>query len=281
MRPLIEAVAGLRDVRDLAAFLGEFERIGGHGLFGSYVDTDDRNSDRYLVPPRPGRARAAGRVLLPRRQVRRDPGEVRRLPDRPARARPATRTPERRGRDGPRDRHPAGGGPLGARRDPRRPEDLQPADRSPSSRSCARRSTGTPTSPTSAAPPTTPTSCSPRSCVRQPSYFAHLSTVLERGADRGLEGLAAQPRAAVGGAVPHRRLRRDQLRLLRPHPQRHTGAAGPLEARRRAGRGRDRRGGRQGVRRPALPADVQGADGRAGREPARGLPPVDLARWTG
>ena len=48
MRPLIDAVAGLRDVRDLAAFLGEFERIGGHGLFGSYVDSDDRNSDRYL-----------------------------------------------------------------------------------------------------------------------------------------------------------------------------------------------------------------------------------------
>ena len=35
-------------MRDLAAFLGEFERIGGHGLFGSYVNTDDRNSDRYL-----------------------------------------------------------------------------------------------------------------------------------------------------------------------------------------------------------------------------------------
>jgi putative endopeptidase len=48
VRPLIEAVDGLRDVRDLAAFLGEFERIGGHGLFGSYVDTDDRQSDRYL-----------------------------------------------------------------------------------------------------------------------------------------------------------------------------------------------------------------------------------------
>lgn len=48
IRPLREAVAGLRDVRDLAAFLGEFERIGGHGLFGSYVDTDDRNSERYL-----------------------------------------------------------------------------------------------------------------------------------------------------------------------------------------------------------------------------------------
>ena len=48
VRPLIDAVDGLRDVRDLAAFLGEFERLGGHGLFGSYVDTDDRNSDRYL-----------------------------------------------------------------------------------------------------------------------------------------------------------------------------------------------------------------------------------------
>ncbi|MEO5662143.1 MAG: M13-type metalloendopeptidase [Nocardioides sp.] len=48
IQPLLAGVAGLRDVRDLAAFLGEFERIGGAGLFGSYVDTDDRNSDRYL-----------------------------------------------------------------------------------------------------------------------------------------------------------------------------------------------------------------------------------------
>jgi putative endopeptidase len=48
LRPLIDAVAALRDVRDLAAFLGEFERLGGHGVFGSYVSTDDRRSDRYL-----------------------------------------------------------------------------------------------------------------------------------------------------------------------------------------------------------------------------------------
>lgn len=46
--PLLAAVEALRDVRDLAAFLGEFERIGGYGLFGSYVDTDARDSDRYL-----------------------------------------------------------------------------------------------------------------------------------------------------------------------------------------------------------------------------------------
>ncbi|UFQ19770.1 MULTISPECIES: M13 family metallopeptidase [Streptomyces] len=47
-QPLIDEVAGVRDVRELAAFLGRFERIGGSGLFGSYIDSDDRDSDRYL-----------------------------------------------------------------------------------------------------------------------------------------------------------------------------------------------------------------------------------------
>ena len=49
LRPLLDAVGALRDTRDLAAFLGEFERIGGHGVFGSYIDGDDKNSDRYLT----------------------------------------------------------------------------------------------------------------------------------------------------------------------------------------------------------------------------------------
>ncbi|MEO9322405.1 M13-type metalloendopeptidase [Nocardioides sp. C4-1] len=49
LQPLVDAVAALRDVRDLAAFLGEVERIGGHGVFGSYIDNDDRDSDRYVV----------------------------------------------------------------------------------------------------------------------------------------------------------------------------------------------------------------------------------------
>lgn len=48
-RPLIDEVAAIADLRGLATFLGRFERVGGSGLFGSYVDTDDRNSDRYLV----------------------------------------------------------------------------------------------------------------------------------------------------------------------------------------------------------------------------------------
>ncbi|MEU8484643.1 M13-type metalloendopeptidase [Streptomyces sp. NPDC048641] len=49
VRPLIDEVATITDLRGLASFLGSFERVGGSGLFGSYVDTDDRNSDRYLV----------------------------------------------------------------------------------------------------------------------------------------------------------------------------------------------------------------------------------------
>ncbi|WP_106848806.1 M13 family metallopeptidase [Blastococcus sp. Marseille-P5729] len=49
LEPQIRAVGELTDVREMAAFLGGFERTGGSGLFGMYIDTDDRNSDRYLV----------------------------------------------------------------------------------------------------------------------------------------------------------------------------------------------------------------------------------------
>ncbi|MFC1404159.1 MULTISPECIES: M13 family metallopeptidase [Streptacidiphilus] len=49
VRPQLQAVAELGDTRELAAFLGGFERTGGSGLFGLYVNTDDRDSDRYLV----------------------------------------------------------------------------------------------------------------------------------------------------------------------------------------------------------------------------------------
>ncbi|WP_415949398.1 M13 family metallopeptidase [Streptomyces sp. KLOTTS4A1] len=47
-RPLLDEAAGITDVRELAAFLGRFERVGGSGLFGAYVDTDDKDSDRYI-----------------------------------------------------------------------------------------------------------------------------------------------------------------------------------------------------------------------------------------
>ncbi|MBX6390600.1 MAG: peptidase M13 [Frankia sp.] len=48
VRGMLDAARGLGDVRELAAFLGELERVGGSGLFRTYVDTDDRDSDRYL-----------------------------------------------------------------------------------------------------------------------------------------------------------------------------------------------------------------------------------------
>jgi putative endopeptidase len=47
--PLLEEIDALSDVASLARFLGSFERRGGSGLFGSYVNTDDRNSERYIV----------------------------------------------------------------------------------------------------------------------------------------------------------------------------------------------------------------------------------------
>ena len=47
--PLLQRIDDLTDVSELGAFLGFFERRGGGGLFGSYVDSDDRNSDRYVV----------------------------------------------------------------------------------------------------------------------------------------------------------------------------------------------------------------------------------------
>ncbi len=49
IQPLLDAVESLRDVRDLAAFLGEFEQVGGSGPFAVFVDVDAKDSDRCLV----------------------------------------------------------------------------------------------------------------------------------------------------------------------------------------------------------------------------------------
>ena len=48
VQPLLEAIGAVGSVEGLAAFLGAFERRGLGGLFGSYVSTDDRNSERYV-----------------------------------------------------------------------------------------------------------------------------------------------------------------------------------------------------------------------------------------
>jgi putative endopeptidase len=52
--PMLDEVARIVTSNDLAGFLGRLSRIGGSGLFGWYVDADDRNSDRYLVSLRQG-----------------------------------------------------------------------------------------------------------------------------------------------------------------------------------------------------------------------------------
>ncbi len=45
----LDRAAKVADLHELAGLLGSFERVGGTGLFSSYVDSDDRDSDRYLV----------------------------------------------------------------------------------------------------------------------------------------------------------------------------------------------------------------------------------------
>ncbi|HYO38603.1 MAG TPA: M13-type metalloendopeptidase [Nocardioidaceae bacterium] len=49
VRADLEAVQALSDHAALAEFVGGLERRGGGGFFGTYVNTDDRNSERYLV----------------------------------------------------------------------------------------------------------------------------------------------------------------------------------------------------------------------------------------
>jgi putative endopeptidase len=45
----LERLRAVEDLDGLVRFVGEMERRGMGGFFGAYVDTDDRNSDRYLV----------------------------------------------------------------------------------------------------------------------------------------------------------------------------------------------------------------------------------------
>ena len=47
--PVLEAVEEVTSLGQLAKFVGEIERGGGTGLFGLYIDSDDRDSERYVV----------------------------------------------------------------------------------------------------------------------------------------------------------------------------------------------------------------------------------------
>ncbi|MGZ8737369.1 MAG: M13 family metallopeptidase [Nocardioides sp.] len=49
IRDDLEKLKQIGSHEELAAFIGALERQGGGGFFGAYVDSDDRDSDRYLV----------------------------------------------------------------------------------------------------------------------------------------------------------------------------------------------------------------------------------------
>jgi endothelin-converting enzyme/putative endopeptidase len=49
IRTELDEVAAIGDLTELVRFVGGLERRGGSGLFGAYVNTDDRDSDRYIV----------------------------------------------------------------------------------------------------------------------------------------------------------------------------------------------------------------------------------------
>ena len=113
------------------------------------------------------------------------------------------------------------------------------------------------------------------SCVRQPSYLAHLSTVLDEVPIEDWKQWMLFH--VLRSAAPY--LTDDFVETNFDFYGRTLNGTPELRARWKRGvalvEGAHRRGRRQGVRRPPLPAGVQGADGRAGRQPARGLPPVD------
>ena len=218
---------------------------------------------------RAGRHRPARRELLPRRAVRGHPHGLQRPPRAHVRARPARRPGRpRRARLRPRDR-----------RSPR----LTGTTWHPAT---ARRRTTSPVGTTSSAAASVDLNLwrdamgvpagafdeivrAPALVRGRPRRAAH------RGPPGGVEGLARLAGDPLERRLPLERLRRGELRLLRPHAHGHPADARALEARRLARRGRHGRGRRPHLRRAALPARGEGGDGRAGREPRRGLPPVD------
>ena len=233
------------------AFLGVFERIGGPGLFGSYITPDRVDASKNIV------YLAQGGLGLPDESYYRDDkfAEIREkyvaylttlltsagTTTRPARPPACWRTRP--------------GWPRATGRPPRRATSRRPPTTSP--RRAARALPGLRLGHLRHRPRRHRGDAAHHDRDAARLLLAPLHGA--RGdADRDLARHPPRADRPQLGAVPPRRVRPGQLRLLRPHPQRHAQAAGPLEARRRLRRGRDRRGGRQGLRLAPLPADVQG-----------------------
>ena len=273
LQPLLDEVAAAaRPGRARRACSAAAQRAGPRALFGTYVSTDAKDSSRYLVHLSQSGLGPAGRVVLPRRRVRRDPHRLRRAP-RPAR---------RAGRAGRRRRGAAeqvmeletalaaASWDRVTNRDAEKTYTLMTLPALQANAPgfdweawlAALQAPGRARSPRS--------SCaSPASSPRRPRCGPSARSSSGR---RGWRSA----RASACARLPERRRRGGGLRVLRPHAVGHAGAARALEARRVAGGGRAGRGGRQALRRAALPAGGQGADGHARREPRRGVPAEHL-----
>ena len=218
--------------------------------------------------PRAGRHRPARRVVLPRGRPRGQARGLRRPRRADARPRRLCRRPRRRrgAGHGPRDPHRRRA--LGQGHQPRPGEDLHARRPRRPRRDGARRRLDP-----LGRRPRRPAGALEAVVVRQPDHLASVAAALADEPVEGvarLAGLAGRPRPR---ALPVRRLRRGELRLLRPHPLGRparcasAGSAGVVPR-----RGGARRGRRPALRRAALPAARQGADGRARRQPHRGVP---------
>ena len=109
--------------------------------------------------------------------------------------------------------------------------------------------------------------------IRQPSYATALGKHVN-GTDLAVwkDYLTVRTIGAYARAVAGR-IRRGVVRLQFAHAPRHRDAAPALEARRAGNRQCDGRGDRRRLRRAALPAGGEGADGDARQQPARRIRP--------
>ena len=242
LEPWLAKVDGLKAAEGLPALLADLARNGLGAGFGFFVGQDQKESTRYIVDDRAGRARPARPRLLPegRREVEGDPREVRRPRGEDARA--------------PRGTTPAKA-KAGRRDGPRFETKLAKASRTRVElRDPIRRTTTRRPWPTSrrSAPGFDWTAYleGPRrrrepGPQRPPARVPHcLRRYGDGDARRRLEDLPAlAPRPRLGGP-PAREVRRGELRLLRQGPPGRSAAGGSLEAGPRGDGPRHRRGAR-------------------------------------
>ncbi len=229
----LEAIASISDVSELSARMGRLQRHGVGGLFGFYVDTDARQSDRYLVHV------VQSGLGLPDESYYREDKHAATLDATGRMWRRCSPSPLRRRRrpgghgtaSGDRDRRP----PLGRGPPSRRGAHVQPDE----SRRVRFRGIGFRSSLV-----VRRSGHGRRHHVRRGGRGAAVLRHRRLRARRpgplvGLDDLVVVAVAAHSGAVSVLGIRRRELRFLRSHPDRRGDQSGPLEAGRGLRRERD------------------------------------------